>query len=73
MLPHIKSRQPVEITPCTWKDVNPGDIVFCKVAGKFYTHFVKTLSEKRGCLIANASGFENGWTRNIYGKVTKVL
>lgn len=73
MLPRIKSRQPVEITPTTWKDVEPGDIVYCKVAGRFYTHYVKAKNEKRGCLIANASGFENGWTKNVYGKITNIL
>ena len=30
MLPLIASKQPVEITPCTWKDVAVGDIVYAK-------------------------------------------
>jgi hypothetical protein len=38
MLPLIKSKQPVKIKPCTWEDVNPGDIVYCKVKGNLYTH-----------------------------------
>ena len=73
MLPLIKSRQPVELTPCTYEQTKVGDIVYCKVQGNYYTHFVKAVDPKRGCLIANNKGHVNGWTKNVYGKVTKIL
>ncbi len=73
MLPLIKSRQPVELTPCTWENIAVGDIVYCKVAGKFYTHLVQQIDSRRGCLISNNRGHINGWTKQIYGKVTKIL
>jgi hypothetical protein len=73
MLPIIKSREPVDLTPCTVDQVDPGDIVYFKVKGRFYTHIVRAIDSKRGCLIVNAKGHVNGWTRNIYGKVTKIL
>jgi hypothetical protein len=73
MVPLIRSRQSVKLTPCTYLQVKKGDIVYCRVHGKHYTHLVKAVNPKRGCLITNANGHENGWTRNIYGKVTKIL
>lgn len=47
-----------------------GDIVLCKVYGRMIdAHFiVKKDSDKY--LIANNRGFENGWTKTIYGRVT---
>jgi hypothetical protein len=73
MTPIIKSRQPVKIKPCMWTDVKIGDIVFCKVRGRFYTHLVIGKNDIRGCLIGNNHGKTNGWTKNIYGVVTKIL
>lgn len=73
MLPLIKSRQPVEIEPATWEDVKVGDIVYCKVKGNVYTHLVKAVNEKRGCLIGNNRGGTNGWTKKIFGKVVRII
>ena len=73
MLPLIKSRQPVELTPCRCDQAKIDDIVYCKVHGNYYTHLVVATDPKRGCLIANNKGHVNGWTRNVYGKVTKIL
>lgn len=73
MIPLIKSRQPVELTPITWEEVNEGDIVFCKVAGNYYTHLVKAVNKDKGCLIGNNRGGINGWTKKIFGKVTKIF
>lgn len=49
MLPLIKSKQPVKIEPTTWDKVQPGDIVYCKVRGRFYTKisFFTTYSKRR--------------------------
>lgn len=73
MLPLIKSKQPVKIAPCTWKEVKADDIVFCKVRGNVYTHLVKAIDENRGCLIGNNKGHINGWTKQVYGKVIEIL
>ena len=73
MLPLIKSKQPVEITPCKWQNVEAGDIVYCKVKGRFYTHLVKAKNDKRGCFIGNNKGGVNGWTKTIYGKVIEII
>lgn len=73
MMPRIKHRQPVELTPCNWEDTKIGDIVYCRLGRSYYTHLVKAKNDQRGCLIVNNKGRENGWTKNIFGKVTKIL
>lgn len=73
MVPLIYSNQEHELSPATWDKVEVGAIVFCKVKGNLYTHLVKAKSEQRGLLIGNNKGGINGWTKQVYGKVTKVL
>lgn len=73
MLPIIKSNQPVKLEPITWEKCEAGDIVFCKVKGRIYTHLVKAKNTKRGCLIGNNRGGINGWTKNVYGKVIEIM
>ena len=75
MSPVIKSGQQHKLTPVRdWKkEVSVGDIVYCKVKGRFYTHFVKAKNDKKGCQIGNNHGGINGWTKNIYGKVTEIF
>ena len=54
------------------EDYNVGDVVFCKVKGR-YIGAHKVIKKDQGrWLIANNKGRENGWTRMIYGKVIKV-
>lgn len=73
MSPIIQSRQKHKLAPIELKDVKVGDVVFCKVKGYYYTHFVKAKNDKRGCLIGNNRGGINGWTKQIYGKVIEIL
>jgi hypothetical protein len=73
MLPLIKSGQDHKLAPATLDDVEIGDIVYCKVRGKFYTHLVKAKDDVKGCLIGNNRGHINGWTKQIYGKVIEVI
>lgn len=47
-----------------------GDIVFCKVKGRYIdAHKIVKIDTNKGYLIANNHGFENGWTKIIYGRV----
>jgi hypothetical protein len=73
MSPLIKSGQDHELSPVSIDNVVVGDIVYCKVKGRFYTHLVKAKDPKKGCQIGNNKGNINGWTKAVYGKVTKVL
>lgn len=73
MAPLIKSNQEHIIAPVKIEDVKPGDIVYCKVKGNWYTHLVKAIDPIKGCLIGNNKGNINGWSKQIYGKVIQVL
>lgn len=73
MLPLIKSGQEHKLAPITWEEVEEGDIVYCKVKGRFYTHLVKAKNQDKGVLIGNNRGYINGWTKQVYGKVIEVL
>jgi hypothetical protein len=73
MVPLIKSGQEHKLSPATWETVVVGDIVYCKVKGKFYTHLVKAKNNDKGCQIGNNKGGINGWTKQIFGKVIEVI
>ena len=72
MTPLIKSGQEHVLSPINLSDVEVGDIVFCKVKGRYYTHLVKAKGD-RGVLIGNNHGKINEWTKSVFGKVTKIL
>ena len=73
MIPLIMSGQPHRVAPIKLEDVKVGDIVYCKVAGRFFTHLVKAKNDQKGCQIGNNKGHINGWTKQVYGKVIEVL
>ena len=73
MLPLLKSGQEHELTPIKWEDTDIGDIVYCKVSGNFLTHLVKAKDPLKGCQIGNNKGGINGWTKNVFGKVSKIF
>lgn len=73
MSPIIKSGQDHKLAPVKIENVKVGDIVFCRVKGHFYTHFVKAKQDVIGCLIGNNKGGTNGWTKQVYGKVIEIL
>jgi len=69
MLPILKSGS--QLTFEKAPEYKIGDIVFCKVKGRYIdAHKIVKTDAHKGFLIANNYGFENGWTRTIYGKVT---
>lgn len=73
MVPLIHSREPVDIYPVDVEKVEKGDILFCKVNGRFFLHKVTAL--KDGMVqIGNNHGYINGWTskNNIFGIVACV-
>ncbi|MBL0015873.1 MAG: S24 family peptidase [Bacteroidetes bacterium] len=49
-----------------------GDIVFCKVKGRFIdAHKIIKQHPQRGFLIANNHGHENGWTKVVFGRAIR--
>ena len=54
------------------EDYDVGDIVFCRVNGRIVdAHLITQKAEKRGWMISNNHGHDNGWTKQIYGKVVR--
>ena len=75
MRPKIKSGQLVTVEPMGNHVVQKGDIVLCKVRGRYFLHLVKALdAEGERYQIGNNRGHVNGWVRRrgIYGVCTKV-
>jgi len=72
MTPRIKSRQLVTIEPCKLEDLKKGDVTFCKVRNNYYLHLVKQVGDDGRVLIGNNHGHNNGWTRQVFGKLTEV-
>ncbi len=71
MLPKIKSGS--LLTFQKQNEYEIGDIVFCKVGGRFIDAHIVTKKDEAGrYMIANNHGWENGWTKIIYGKVIKI-
>jgi SOS-response transcriptional repressor LexA len=49
-----------------------GDIVFCKVKGRFIdAHKITKFDPQGRAMIANNHGYENGWTKNIFGRAVQ--
>jgi hypothetical protein len=67
----IKSGQDHELTPTSWENCEVNDIVFCKVKGRYYTHLVTAKDIQKGLQISNNKGNINGWTKSVFGNVTK--
>lgn len=72
MTPIIKSKQLVTIEPCVIEDLKKGDVTFCKVRGNYYLHLVRQVGDDGRVLIGNNHGYNNGWTRVVFGRLTKV-
>jgi len=60
---------------CTYrreKDYEVGDIVFCKVKGRYIdAHLITRKAADGRFLISNNHGHDNGWTRTVYGRVVE--
>ena len=70
MLPILKSGS--LLTFKKQEEYQIGDIVFCKVKGRYIdAHKITKISEGK-YMIANNKGYENGWTSIIYGKVIEI-
>lgn len=75
MEPLIKSGQLVTMRPVrTLGDAQVGNMVLCRVEGKFYLHLISAIDENKRLQISNNQGHVNGWTtfQNVFGVVTKV-
>jgi SOS-response transcriptional repressor LexA len=49
-----------------------GEIVFCKVRGRYIdAHKITKVDSQGRYMISNNHGYDNGWTTQIFGKVVK--
>jgi len=70
------SMLPILSNPCTntyrkQESYDIGDIVFCKVKGRFIDAHLVTAKDGDRYLISNNHGHNNGWTRTVFGRVVR--
>jgi len=71
MTPLIQSGSTLTFQRCDKYEI--GDIVFCRCNGRFVdAHKITSQNDKRGYLISNNHGHDNGWTHRIFGKVVRI-
>lgn len=70
MTPRIRSGQKITVSPLS-RPPQKDDIVLAKVRGRYYFHKVTAIRNGQ-YQISNNHGHINGWTKQIYGLVTKI-
>ena len=72
MKPILESGSLLTFEKCSHYEV--GDIVFCKVKGRYIdAHKITKIDSQGRYLISNNHGYDNGWTCQIFGKVVVAL
>ena len=71
MTGRVNDGQLVTVEPLPNGGANVGDVVLCRVDGREYLHLVKA-RDGGEYLIGNNKGKVNGWTRHVFGVVTKI-
>lgn len=71
MTPIIKSGQKVTLKPVKLEDLKKGDIVYCKVKGRYFTHLVTAIKINK-VQISNNHNYVNGWTSKVFGILDKI-
>lgn len=72
MTPIIKSGQRIVLAPVDSQDVRVGDAVLAKVKGRYFIHKVTAIGDDGRFQISNNHGHVNGWSRQVYGRVTEI-
>lgn len=72
MTPIIQSGQRIVLSPIDPQDVQVGDAVLAKVKGNYYIHKVTAIGDDGRFQISNNHGHVNGWSRQVFGKVTEI-
>lgn len=71
MTPIIHSGQQIVLSPVSGA-IKKGDIVLAKVKGRYFIHKVTAVGDDGAYQISNNHGHVNGWSRQIYGRVTEI-
>ena len=72
MTPMIRSGQRIVLSPVDLSEVRVGDAVLAKVKGRFFVHKVTAIGDDGRFQISNNHGHVNGWTRQVFGRVTEI-
>lgn len=72
MTPIIRSGQRIVLAPVDSQDVRVGDAVLAKVKGRYFIHKVTAIGDDGRFQISNNHGHVNGWSRQVYGRVTEI-
>ena len=70
MTPLIESGSRVALLDT--KDYKVGDVVICKVKGNWLVHKITKIAADGRYMISNNKGYDNGWTKKVYGRVVEV-
>jgi len=74
LAPKVRNGETVKVFPATLSDLNPEDIVLCRIDGKIILGMVKDFRSDRA-MISDVAGKKMGWATNahIYGKAKVLL
>lgn len=72
MTGRIESGQLVTVSPLIGLTPQLSDAVLCRVNGNQYVHLVKAINSEGQYQIGNNKEHINGWTKAVYGLVTRV-
>lgn len=72
MTPRIESGQRIVLSPASLSEIAKGDVVLAKVKGRYMIHLVTTVGDDGRVMISNNHGHDNGWSRQIFGRVTEI-
>jgi phage repressor protein C with HTH and peptisase S24 domain len=70
MSPLIKDGS--KVTFSKTDDYQIGDVVMTKVSGRWMVHKITKIGSDNRYMISNNKGHDNGWTKNIFGRVIAV-
>lgn len=71
MTPMIRPGQKIVLSPLDRKP-KTGDAVLAKVKGRYFIHKVTAIGDDGQYQISNNHGHVNGWTRQVFGRVTQI-
>jgi hypothetical protein len=75
MAPKVRDRAYVELEPVVAEtELNVGDVVLCRVRGRYFLHLITALDSQGRVQIGNARGHINGWIGRaaVFGRATAI-
>lgn len=71
MMPKIKSGSLLTFQKQEQYEI--GEVVFCQIGTKYIdAHLITKIDSQGRYMISNNKGWDNGWTKKIFGKVVEI-